>query len=1731
MRQRETDTDVGASRSEKSAKKSNTHASRHGGVKKTTLSKAVVCLTPTGRDTGESSGNPGTVAETAATVSDNIGAAAERCLSPVQAADEIVDKEQAWDTLQEMRVTLAQDNNASANKNPPSTARQVLCSLQVNKQMMTHCITGETDNSKVIQTCVTDQKANYYCFVSKMDPKGSTPQEILDVIYCLDMMQRYYTNQRPMPNARGGGDEIFDVPKLGPNNGRTVRQNGAVFHKIVHDDGVVTVPILKMKLFIEQANTGGELPLVMFFMFLVVEVPMTFDLVDSIYRSCTKNAIGREKHVCDDMKRIWTNIAHRHQSFSGSGKKTLESMLQIQFNDIFDPDSPNCFWKMFRMSRCIQQARLHMHMWAMDNITSRSKISVHLANLLINIRFNSIDKVLDGNCPSLASDGVFVAVSDLCCAAFSEEFDYCKQRVKLYKSTKRSKTKPADDADGGAAEEQEEDAENEMPVFDPPIMLTQPTFVDWECEETRNMFLQLTLPDMQGRPAEMHRMLQEHMLSHPGTVKMQGFPITNMVAYVDPTMLLPHSGALVAQQDWLIENKECALPDQMTMCILVMMHQKQISSRSIFSNFMQTQDCMPRNILTLSDLRMSFLSEDDAGRKMMYRRATPVRDKQMESVKANANFTQRGYALQYYLLGTVYPLAYANARSDTGNYGGRDHAASVHNEIGEYQNMGGLYLSSIAEGFHAAYDKLMLRDKTSKWHLKEYPGTLYNTLHMWKASMDNMNENYRLKPNNVQLLFRLMQSDIGVRLTFLVNSIGPAPNGIGMTNVVKNFGGNIMRRARRTTAMFETKNAKAWGTGADCTTAKFIEAIDPANNGCPSSIPHSNCGKPDDFRKTTEAGTWYLLTQTYDQNGKPVPKQAEMPPPMYCNEMPVSDSRSGGNSAVNMAGKLCSILPRNTEVDQAGKRTLTVKNEKTGNHEAAEQRIVWFMGLLLKCQNTESDNALEHTLDIICQCVASGSVDVDDGDTSGDAHKTCGFNDMGDSCKYTVKKNDPVVDMCKRLFAFDARAVCIAVSGMQWRGWLPDSPALAETIVFDILANYVYLHTCIQTQDARLTAQRGRETQKAQARLPPTALYMHSANALLQRSIKTMSWSEITCHAALNFMADPSPLELVPLFLGSMIENTFDWGFWLILGMFADFFETPYLDVEEAERLFADPKYIIPDAAAKTTRNWLATFGIGGIALNKVRGDTLFKVEQGDSVQQSTVYITSKWDEDMNVSASKLAVNIPSFNGGGGGGGGQGGGGGGGGARDNYASSSSAALTGSAMWKIAEQIGAVMYAKYDKKLNSACNINSPEDLCIMLYRYMDAPVCYPKFGRVPCGHGFQSWDCILNGLGCDLLHIAQGQHEDSDKFVDGLHPSMRQLISHDNYSYNIAPWTFNNRGGSVFSFGVEPRFLILARAIIGTKPLVSQTSVQSIFDHFVLQTVKHRVPATVYPYCTLFTGIPDSNGLGLSLQKIDEEEMYRNRPTTMLRALPCVSVKEMTASSIPGILVGGVMVEDVAILNKFERICKMVDISHDALHLDDLAPPQLPFYCWIYVEMVYKTDSLDQSKFDAAKAKYKKVCMFIDPKKNKITRCLSTSSFTRARDCEQVEALDPEENKVRSHSKVFRTITDAVMPVKNGFIRYAPIYNRLGTLIHVAGVGYLVLTQWTTAQTNMPDVQYPAWLETVYLNPENMSYLAVSEGIDLHETPSYIAKLQTHKLEVYTHYMLACTHVQSCVLY
>jgi len=538
----------------------------------------------------------------------------------------------------------------------------------------------------------------------------------------------------------------------------------------------------------------------------------------------------------------------------------------------------------------------------------------------------------------------------------------------------------------------------------------------------------------------------------------------------------------------------------------------------------------------------------------------------------------------------------------------------------------------------------------------------------------------------------------------------------------------------------------------------------------------------------------------------------------------------------------------------------------------------------------------------------------------------------------------------------------------------------------------------------------------------------------------------------------------------------------------------------------------VPADKAAPAKKWLQGFGIGSNAASVASsgvshttlGDILFKVEADDSTSQSAVYITSKWDSDMNVNSSKLSCAIQS---------GQGGGQGGG--ERSYGSGSGAGnksdTLNSASWKISEHVAQVAYKKYEAELNSACNIYSPEELAIMIYRYMDSNVTYPKFGKVPCGRGFQSWHSIMASLGCDVLNMCDIDHEYCDKFVDRLDKTIAPLISKDRYSYSVPAWTFSNRGGNVFSFGVEPRFLLFVRAVISNNPAVSQTSIQGIFDHFVRQTVRHRIPATLFPYCTLFTGLPDSESLGLSLAKVDDDEMYKSKPATLLRALPCNSVKEMSNASISGVL-HGEMVEDIAHLNKFKRVATMLNVSLDELHLEDLTTPHLPSYSWIFCESVYKSSDGDQSQFDAAQSPFHKIAVYIDSKRNRVFRYASSETFCRQDDVLSVTDLPArgqEDFCSPSRCEEFPSIVDALAPTMNAFTRFAPIYNRPGTLIYLPNIGYLVLAKWPLQRVHTAKaIEYPLWLSGHWFDPRTMTYMAQMEGLDVEEDASYIRHLQ-----------------------
>ena len=349
---------------------------------------------------------------------------------------------------------------------------------------------------------------------------------------------------------------------------------------------------------------------------------------------------------------------------------------------------------------------------------------------------------------------------------------------------------------------------------------------------------------------------------------------------------------------------------------------------------------------------------------------------------------------------------------------------------------------------------------------------------------------------------------------------------------------------------------------------------------------------------------------------------------------------------------------------------------------------------------------------------------------------------MGDSSKFTMTKNDNTVAMCKQIFCHDVRTVCVAVSSSQWRRYFLDSKASVETAFF-----------------------------------APTALYLHSCNALLHKNIRIMTWADIAYNAALNWIVYPGPLELAPLFIGTMIEDAFDWGFWLVLAMLADFFETPIMDIENVEAMFSNNNFDVPADSSQKTRNWLASFGVGkgsqSAASPQSQGDILFRTDTENDMVKSSIYSTSRWDGNMSFGASALACNIPvNVHQGE--------------AQQQYQSFEQKEISNTS-WKVSEQIGSTLFTKYQKQLRSACNISSPEALTIMIYRHMNVAVSYPKFGKPPCGHGFQSWNSILQSLRCEDHNMTNMPHEDSGNFVDGYDARVGKCISQCNHPYQISP--------------------------------------------------------------------------------------------------------------------------------------------------------------------------------------------------------------------------------------------------------------------------------------------------------------------------------------------------------
>jgi len=565
---------------------------------------------------------------------------------------------------------------------PPLSTKEFMDSQNIGQHHITQCFMGVDAQNARARCDVRDQKKNTFMFVDRLDEKGSTPAMIQQVLYCLHMVNKYYHA------LRHGSDKIdkpFDVLQARPNDAYTLVNYGSCYHKHLTDSAIVTTPILSLTMHIEQASTGGSSPLVVFYMLLQVDCPITFNLVDCINRSCTKSTQSlKDSLICQDLQRMWIEIVHHQATFGGKMGSDMMANVGIDFPALFDADSNKCLWKLCCPPMCVQSMCRHMHMVPAEYVRARSKFNYSKASAMVRVRFPHIDAVIADNVDGHVFDAAW---SDLCrksCVAWeNEHLQYKMEVLGAKKQERRRKAREQQDdhqdnpdglpggAGGGAAAD--------VPPFDPPVIFATPTYINWENEAVADFVMAFTADPAGNKVSEFERICEEH----PGDIVMEEFPRTMLTVVVEMTLLLPLESPYVSLGEWKMLNKDCLLPNNITLPILMVQHQRELVNRPSLSMFVGDTHGLSKDVLTMADMRQMLLSTSMPTNSMMYFRAHSIYELQLQSMLQHETPTQRVYAFSMYLLATAYPLAMTNANSDTGQYGGMDPRVSVFIKLGE----------------------------------------------------------------------------------------------------------------------------------------------------------------------------------------------------------------------------------------------------------------------------------------------------------------------------------------------------------------------------------------------------------------------------------------------------------------------------------------------------------------------------------------------------------------------------------------------------------------------------------------------------------------------------------------------------------------------------------------------------------------------------------------------------------------------------------------------------------------------------------------------------------------------------------------------------------------------------------------------------------------------------------------------------------------------------------------
>ena len=134
---------------------------------------------------------------------------------------------------------------------------------------------------------------------------GSTSTVIKKLLYNLHHVRKFYDSV-DKPNAKNAPFEPLNAV---PNDANVNYRGGMAYHYITLGDDVVTVPPFNISMFIDVAHTGGNSAMSQAYQFVVLETPLTLDLVENITLSCKHVRDPDGALICETMKSFWCDIA------------------------------------------------------------------------------------------------------------------------------------------------------------------------------------------------------------------------------------------------------------------------------------------------------------------------------------------------------------------------------------------------------------------------------------------------------------------------------------------------------------------------------------------------------------------------------------------------------------------------------------------------------------------------------------------------------------------------------------------------------------------------------------------------------------------------------------------------------------------------------------------------------------------------------------------------------------------------------------------------------------------------------------------------------------------------------------------------------------------------------------------------------------------------------------------------------------------------------------------------------------------------------------------------------------------------------------------------------------------------------------------------------------------------------------------------------------------------------